>query len=135
MKSLQIFLFIVIKREEKLQGSLWENERPKATLENEKTRVNETQRWPWKSIYVAFSFLRKVRTSLLILFVERLMRVDYSLHSLQSFECGQSKYFVGLISCCSQPYVDYSLMMWVIWIISDVNMCCELLPSCMLNLG
>ena len=39
MKSLLIFLFIVIKREEKFQGSLWENERPQTTLEYEKPRV------------------------------------------------------------------------------------------------
>ena len=39
MKSLHNFLFIVIKREEKLQESLWENERPKSTLEYEKPRV------------------------------------------------------------------------------------------------
>jgi hypothetical protein len=82
MKSLHIFLFIVIKREEKFQGSLWENERPKATLEYEKPRVNVTQRSPWKSIYVSFSFMRGARISLIILSVERLMRVDYSPHSL-----------------------------------------------------
>ena len=39
MKSLHIFQFIVIKREEKFQESLWENERSKATLEYEKPRV------------------------------------------------------------------------------------------------
>ena len=39
MKSLQILQFIVIKREKKFQESLWENERPKATLECEKPRV------------------------------------------------------------------------------------------------
>ena len=50
MKSLHIFLFIVIKKEEKFQGSLWENERPKSTLEYEKPRVNVTQRSPWNSI-------------------------------------------------------------------------------------
>ena len=44
------------------------------------------------------------------------------------------KYFVGLISCCSLPFVDYSIMLWVIWIILDVNMCCELFPSCKPNL-
>ena len=58
MKSLHIFLFIVIKREEKFQGSLWENERLKATLEYEKPRVNVSQRSPWKSIYVTLSFMR-----------------------------------------------------------------------------
>ena len=39
MKSLNNFLFIVIKREEKFQESLWEDERSKATLEYEKPRV------------------------------------------------------------------------------------------------
>ena len=39
MKSLHIFLIIVIKREEKFQESLWENERSKATLEYGKPRV------------------------------------------------------------------------------------------------
>ena len=82
MKSLHIFLFIVVKREEKFQRSLSENERPKATLEYEKTRVNVTQRSPCKSIYVNFSFMRRAETSLLILSVERLMSVDYSPHSL-----------------------------------------------------
>ena len=73
MKSLHIFLIIVIKREAKFQGSLWEYEKPK---------VNATQRSPWNSIYVTFSFMRRDGTSLLILFVDRLMRVDYSPHSL-----------------------------------------------------
>ena len=82
MKSLHIFLFIVIKREEKFQGSLWENEKSKVTLEYENPRVNVTQRSPWKSIYETFSFMRMVGTSILIPFVEQLMRVDYSPHSL-----------------------------------------------------
>jgi hypothetical protein len=76
MKSLHIFLIIVIKKEEKFQGPLWECEKPK---------VNVTQRSPWNSIYVTFSFMRRLRsseTSLLILFVDWLMRVDYSPHSL-----------------------------------------------------
>ena len=72
MKSLLFSLFIYL-REEKFQGTLWEYENPK---------VNVTQRSPWNSIYVAFSFERGVRTSLLVLLVDRLMRVDYSLHSL-----------------------------------------------------
>ena len=71
MMSLHIFLIIVIKREEKFQGSLWENENPKVTLEYEKPRVNLTQRSPWNSIYVTFSFMRRVGTSLLILSVDR----------------------------------------------------------------
>ena len=62
MKSLHIFLIIVIKREEKFQGSLWEYEKPKA---------NVTQRSPWNSIYVTFSFMRGAETSLLILFVDQ----------------------------------------------------------------
>ena len=82
MKSLHIFLFIVIKREEKFQGSLWENERPKGTLEYEKPRVNVTQRSPWNSIYVTFSFEREAGTYLLILSVDQLMRENYSPHSL-----------------------------------------------------
>jgi hypothetical protein len=73
MKSLHIFPIIVIKREEKFQGSLWEYE---------KSKVNVTQRSPWNSIYVTFSIMRKVRTSLPMLSVDWLMRVDYSPHSL-----------------------------------------------------
>ena len=60
-------------REEKFQGALWEYEKP---------TVNVTERSPWNSIYVTFSFLRRFITSLLILSIDRLMRVDYSLHSL-----------------------------------------------------
>ena len=81
MKSLHIFL-IIVKREEKFQESLWEDERLKATLEYEKPRANVTQRSPWKSIYVTFSFIRLAGTSLLILSIEQIMRVDYSPHSL-----------------------------------------------------
>ena len=73
MKSLHIFRIIVIKREEEFQGSLWEYEKPK---------INVTQRTPWNSIYVTFSFMRRAETSLLILFVDRLIRVNYSPHSL-----------------------------------------------------
>ena len=72
IKSLHIFHNYVIK-EEKFQGTLWESKKPK---------VNVTQRSPWNSIYVTFSFERRVRTSLLILSIDRLMRVDYSPHSL-----------------------------------------------------
>ena len=82
VKSLHNFLIIVIKREEKFQGSPWEYENPNVTLEYGNTRVNVTQRSPWNSIYVTFSFMRKAGTSLLILSVDRLMRVDYSPHSL-----------------------------------------------------
>ena len=73
MKSFPIFLIIVIKIEEQFQGTLWECENPK---------VNVTQRSPWISMYVTFSFMRKDKTSLLILVGDRLMRVDYSPHFL-----------------------------------------------------
>ena len=82
MKSLHIFQIIVIKGEEKFQESLWENERSKTTLEYECQGSNVTQRSPWISIYVTFSFDRGDGTSLLILYVDRLMRADYSPHSL-----------------------------------------------------
>ena len=82
MKSLHIFQIIVIKREEKFQESLWENESSKSTLEYEIQGSNVTQRSSWNSIYVTFSFMRRVRTSLLILSIDRLMRADYSPHSL-----------------------------------------------------
>ena len=82
MKSLYIFLIIVSKREDKFQGSLWEYKNPKVTLEYEKPRVNVTQRSPWNYIHVTFSFMRRVVTSLLILYVDRLMKVDFSPHSL-----------------------------------------------------
>ena len=71
------FLKLCKLREEKFQGTLWEYENPK---------VNVTQRSPWNSIYVTFSFERRAETSLLILSVDRLMKVDYSPHSLQSIE-------------------------------------------------
>ena len=73
MNNIHIFLIIVIKREEEFQGSLWEYE---------KTKVNVIKRSPWNSIYVTFSFMRGGKTSLLILSVDRLMRVDYSPDSL-----------------------------------------------------
>ena len=60
-------------REYKFQGTLWEYEKPK---------VNVTQRSPWNSIYVTFSFVRGIETSLLILYVDWLMRAEYSPHSL-----------------------------------------------------
>ena len=78
MKSLHIFLIIVIKREEKFQGSLWEYE---------KTKVNVTQRSPLNSIYVTFSFMRRAKTSLLILFVDRLIRVDILLILISPLSC------------------------------------------------
>ena len=85
MKSLHIFLIIVIKREEKFQESLCEDERSKATLEYKSQGSNVTQRSSWNSIYVSFSFEREVGTSLLILVATQLMRVDYS-HFLESIE-------------------------------------------------
>ena len=82
MKSLHIFLIIVIKREEKLQESLLEDERSKTPWNMKSQGSNVTQRSSWNSIYGSFSFERRAKTSLLILFVDRLMRVDYSPHSL-----------------------------------------------------
>ena len=41
-----------------------------------------TERSSWNSIYVTFSFERGAETSLLILSVDQLMKVDYSPHSL-----------------------------------------------------
>ena len=67
------FLNLYKLREEKFQGTHWKYENPK---------VNVTQRSPWNSIYVTFSFERKVGTSLLMLLVDWLMRTDYSRHSL-----------------------------------------------------
>ena len=61
MKSLVFYLFIYL-REEKFQGKLWEYEKPK---------VNVTQRKPWRSIYVTFSFERRARTCILILSIDR----------------------------------------------------------------
>ena len=67
-----IFL-IYLFREEKFQGTLWEYE---------KTEVNATQMSPWNSIYVTFSFERRVGTSIVMLLVDWLMRADWSPHSL-----------------------------------------------------
>ena len=72
MKSLLFSLFIYL-REEKFQRTLWE-------YENLKVNVNE--RSPWNSIYVTLSYERGVETSLLMLLVDRLMKVDCSPHSL-----------------------------------------------------
>ena len=47
---------------------------------------NVTERSSWNSIYVTFSFERRVGTSLLILVVAQLMRADYSPHSFESIE-------------------------------------------------
>ena len=62
MKSLHIFQKLCNYREEKFQGTLWEYENP---------NFNVTQRSPKNTIYVTFSFERKVGTSILILFVDR----------------------------------------------------------------
>ena len=72
MKSLLFSLFIYL-REEKFIGTLWEYKNPK---------VNVTKRSPWNSIYVTLSYERRVGTSLLMLLVDRLMKADYSPHSL-----------------------------------------------------
>ena len=66
MKSLPIFQ-IYLNIEKKFQGTLWEYEKP---------RVNVTQRPPWNSIYVNFLQEKGVIASLLMLNVDRLMKVD-----------------------------------------------------------
>ena len=65
MKSLHIFQIYFKKK--KFQETLWEYENPK---------VNVTQRSPWNSIYVSFLTWERVRTSLLMLLVDRLMKAD-----------------------------------------------------------
>ena len=55
----------------KSQKTLWECENPK---------VNVTQRSAWNSICVTFTFERGAETSLLILSIDWVMRVDYSHH-------------------------------------------------------
>ena len=70
MKSLLIFQ-IYLNTEKKFQGTLWEYEKPK---------VNLTQRSPWNSIYINFSYEKGVGTSLLMLNVDWLMKADYSPH-------------------------------------------------------
>ena len=47
---------------------------------------NVTQRSPWNSIYVTFSFERGAGTSVLILVATQLMKADYSPHFLESIE-------------------------------------------------
>ena len=86
MKNLHIFRIIVIKREQKFQESLWEDERPKPPWDMKSQGSNVTQRLSWNSIYVTFSFDRRAETSLLILAVAQLMREDYSPHFLESIE-------------------------------------------------
>ena len=82
MKSLRIFRIIVIKREEKFQESLSEDERSKTTLEYEKPRVKCNPKVILEFYICNFSFERRAETSLLILSVDRLMRADDSPHSL-----------------------------------------------------
>ena len=82
MKSLHIFLIIVIKREEKFQESLWEDERSKATLEYEKPRVKCNPKVILEFYICNFVIWRGARTSILILSVDQLMREDYSPHYL-----------------------------------------------------
>jgi hypothetical protein len=67
MKSLHIFQNYVII----------EKRNSKGRFENVKSQSS-----PWNYIYVTFSFVRRVETSLLILLVDRSMRVDYSPHFL-----------------------------------------------------
>ena len=111
MNSLLFALFIYL-REEKFQGTLWKYENLK---------VNVTQRSPWNSISVTFSFERRVKTSLLILLVDWLIRVDCSPHSLLSSKLWDVKVFVSLISYYSLPFVDCSLMLWLLWIILSMT--------------
>ena len=82
MKSLHIFLIIVIKKEEKFQESLWEDERSKSTLEYEKPRVKCNPKVILEIYICIFRIWEKGKTSLLILSVDQLMRADYSPHSL-----------------------------------------------------
>ena len=68
-----IGLYLNLKGKMNANRTLWEYEKPE---------VNVTKRSPWSSIYVTFSFVRRVGTSLLMLLVDWLMRVDDSPHSL-----------------------------------------------------
>ena len=68
-----LFSSFIYLREEKFQVTLWEYENPK---------VNVAQRSPWNYIYVNLSHENEAITSLLMLNVDRLMKVDYSPHSL-----------------------------------------------------
>ena len=73
MKILHIFQIYVIKEKRDAKEHF-------GNVKN--TKANVTQRSPWNSIYVTFSFVRKVGTYLLLLFIDQLMREDYSPHSL-----------------------------------------------------
>ena len=82
MKSLHIFHNYVTKekRNSKSHFGKMKGQKPPWNIKIQGSNV--TQRSSWNSIYVTFSFMRKVETSLLILYVDRLMRADYSPHSL-----------------------------------------------------
>ena len=83
MKSLHIFQIIVIKKEKRNSKSHFGKMKGQKPPWNVKIQgSNVTQRSSWNYIYVTFSFERGAKTSLLILYVDRLMRVDYSPHSL-----------------------------------------------------
>ena len=118
MKSLHIFLIIVIKRRERIPSVILGRRKVKSHLWNMKSQgSNVTQRSSWNSIYVTFSFERGVGTSLLMLLVDQLMRVDYSYHFLYSSKLWDVEGFiVSLISYLSLPYVDSSLILWLMWI-------------------
>ena len=66
MKILPIFQ-IYLNAKKKFQGTLWEYENP---------RFNVTQRSPWNSIYVNFIYENGVKTSLLMLNVDQLIKED-----------------------------------------------------------
>ena len=67
-----------------ITGGTLKGQKPPWNMKSQGSNV--TQRSSWNSIYVTFSFERGAGASLLILVVAQLMRVDYSPHSLESFE-------------------------------------------------
>ena len=103
MKSLHIFQIIVIekkkKRNSKSHFGKMKGQKPPWNVKSQGSNV--TQRSPWNSIYVTFSFERRVETSLLILVAAQLMRANYSPHSFESIQLSVVKEFVSLISYCS----------------------------------
>ena len=127
MKSLHIFQIILIKREEKFQGSLSKYKNPKDTLGMWKSKGQCNPKvtmefyicnfliWENGRNFSSHTLCWLVNTILLILF--------------SPLSCELWKHFVVLISCCSYPFADYSLIMWIIWIASDVHMRLELFPS------
>ena len=87
MKSLHMFLIIVIKREEKFHKSHFgkmKGQKPPWNMKSQGSSV--TQRLSLNSIYVTFSFEGMVGTSLLILVATQLVRADYSPHFLESIK-------------------------------------------------